>query len=578
MVNSMNQLTVELYNSVNTRLAGIRDELEKIQNIRFSTGYPGGRYLDASFFIPMDVLDTIIIKQKQRVMIRNGVKAVYEGWIDGINSIVDKYNQGVEVNVVGAWGLYAMRRYIRKNWADNRITEDVWKWAPAATGANKCDVDRQARLRFMPKNEDWLTDEFAAVIYTMPTGQTVKKITYDYDLQEGAQAWQIAFYDATNGLQSIATSTGTASSQTYTLSTPVQALQFRFISKADQTPTSDGTYYGEISNVMVYSETSAINLTEIATDIVGWNTDINSDTVRIGSNTLDLSPFIIDRWESLADVLTQAADFGDSSFNRWGVGFVLSTLATSPDGKPALSVAQYPALTDYDYAIRFDDPNLVAPIQIERDFSSIYNWIVVEWYDEEGNYNVYTPDDDANLKDATSIAAYYQRDYVLNVGNSTQTAAINSGRRFLAAYKDPQYTVNGPITVNSYIRTKSGARMPCSEMQAGYRIKIENYLNDLSGTGLTFMISQTDYDDESQTCNISIGPPSDLIFPRFVFAPKPPPNEPIEKEEESTPGGGAERLNWKRKVGLKPGTPEWEEAVRIGKKAWYKKYRNKDIW
>ena len=36
-----------------------------------------------------------------------------------------------------------------------------------------------------------------------------------------------------------------------------------------------------------------------------------------------------------------------------------------------------------------------------------------------------------------------------------------------------------------------------------------------------------------------------------------------------------ERLNWKRKVGLVEGTPEWEEAVRLGKDKWYEKYRGK---
>ena len=568
----MNNIAIEVYSSGTTRedVPGI----DKASNLRYATGYPGGRYLDASFYLPRDVMDALILKGAQRLVLRNGSRYVYEGWIDGINSILNETDQGVEVNLTGAWGFYAMRRYIRKIWSDNRVTEEPWAWAPAATGANKCFIDRSGRLRFTPKAEAWATDEYASVIYTMPTGQTIKKVTYDYDLQEGAQAWLISFYDATNGSTTIASATGTDTSQTYTLGTAVQALQFRFVSKADQTPTSDGAFYGEISNVMVYSETSAINLTEIAKDLRAWDTNINSDEDRITSNTLDLSPFIVDRWTSVADVLTQAAEFGDSSFNRWATGFVASELAATPNGEPVLSVSAYRALTDYDYAIRLDDNNVLATVEIERDYSRIYNWIVVEWYDDEGKYNVYTPDDDANLKDTTSIAAYYQRDYILNVGNSTQTAAINSGRRFLAAYKDPQYTVTGPIAIKEYIRTKDGSRLPCSELQAGYRIRIENYLEDLSGTGLTFMISHTEYDDESKMCSVSIGPPGDLIFPRFVFAEKPPPNQPIEADNSSSSSSGkADRLNWKRRRGLTPGTPEWEVAVKMGKRAWQKRFR-----
>lgn len=37
--------------------------------------------------------------------------------------------------------------------------------------------------------------------------------------------------------------------------------------------------------------------------------------------------------------------------------------------------------------------------------------------------------------------------------------------------------------------------------------------------------------------------------------------------------GSRSNLNWKRRVGLKEDTPEWEEAIRIGKRAWQKRYR-----
>jgi hypothetical protein len=150
---------------------------------------------------------------------------------------------------------------------------------------------------------------------------------------------------------------------------------------------------------------------------------------------------------------------------------------------------------------------------------------------------------------------------VINVGSSTGAAAINSGRRYLRAYKDPQYRVSGPITVESWIRGKAGNRVPCSEIYAGQRVKIENYLQDLSGTGLTFLISHTNYDDDSETNSMSIGPPGDLVFPRFVFHTPPPPD--VVTGAGDTSGGIPSRLNWKRRLGLKPGTPEWEYASNV---------------
>lgn len=47
----------------------------------------------------------------------------------------------------------------------------------------------------------------------------------------------------------------------------------------------------------------------------------------------------------------------------------------------------------------------------------------------------------------------------------------------------------------------------------------------------------------------------------------------LDRVSDTGTGGGRSNLNWKRRVGLKEGTPEWEEAIRIGKTAW--RNRNK---
>jgi hypothetical protein len=46
----------------------------------------------------------------------------------------------------------------------------------------------------------------------------------------------------------------------------------------------------------------------------------------------------------------------------------------------------------------------------------------------------------------------------------------------------------------------------------------------------------------------------------------------LENEETTGGGGSSERLNWKRRYGLTPGTPGWEEATRMGRAAWEQKY------
>ncbi|HEY4692489.1 MAG TPA: hypothetical protein VIH16_03575, partial [Bellilinea sp.] len=64
--------------------------------------------------------------------------------------------------------------------------------------------------------------------------------------------------------------------------------------------------------------------------------------------------------------------------------------------------------------------------------------------------------------------------------------------------------------VIGYIRDRYGSEVPACEIQAGKRIKIENWLNDLSGTGLTFLISATDYNDTTETCTLGIGQVDEL--------------------------------------------------------------------
>ena len=64
--------------------------------------------------------------------------------------------------------------------------------------------------------------------------------------------------------------------------------------------------------------------------------------------------------------------------------------------------------------------------------------------------------------------------------------------------------------VGGYIGAKSGQVVPSSQIRAGKRVKIENYLQDLSGTGLTFLISMIECDDRSETVAISTGLPDNL--------------------------------------------------------------------
>ena len=70
------------------------------------------------------------------------------------------------------------------------------------------------------------------------------------------------------------------------------------------------------------------------------------------------------------------------------------------------------------------------------------------------------------------------------------------------------------------------------------------------------IITATSYDADSETCVITFGPLDDLKMimaetPTFLSYDTPATGDSV---------GGKERLNWKRKIGLKPGTAAWDAA------------------
>lgn len=331
------------------------------------------------------------------------------------------------------------------------------------------------------------------------------------EIQVGkTQAWTLRLRDRTGSSNIWSVSASGTGSQDTTLGTPRQELYLEFLSAAvNQDGEANGTVYGEVSDVVVYSETGSINLTEIAKDIVGQTTDLNSSTSFVDSNTFSLVPFVTDGHETMAEILERALAYGDASFNEWIAYLDNSELVASPNGKPVLVVKERPSLTDYEYVISVNDKNLLPPFQLARDLDRVFNWIVVSYRDEENSRDIVIgPDDDSNLKDDDSISIYGKRVYEIPIKTADSTTATNVGRKFLAANKDPQWYVSGPLTVQSYIKGSDGNEIPASGIRAGNRVKIEDFVDE----DLIFLISQTTYTDQGETCAISTGTPDDLAI------------------------------------------------------------------
>ena len=515
---NLNQLVLKIYSSGTEEVVYGSNELRHAEQITFDTFYPGGLFGQFSCFIPRDPDAWWTFKAGQRLVVRNGLSVVWEGVLISPGYSAQRERSGRWLTAAGYWGQLLGVRGLRKAWCDTRIDTDSWI-TQTVTDEPQFTDDRSNRIRITPKGVVFAATELARIRYTVPTGQTVKRVTMSYDLTTSAAAasWTLRLRDNTGAanvwtVSRVAAGSSTGS-QDVTLGTPRQMLDLELLSDAIQTPAEDGSVYGQITAVKMYTETGAIDSNQIATDWQGAIAEINSDATQIDSNTLTLEPWATGSnvdYEMAADNLARLAALGDASFNPWAAYLLESDSAATPNGEPVLAFKQQPALTDYEYALRVDDAILQG---LELRKTEVWNWIVVSYRDGEGRTQWLTPDDDANLKDATSVTTYGQREKTINSSFTSSTVATNFARRFLASNKDEKFYVSGGIPVIGYLRGKQGQVIPASQLRAGKRVKIENYLTDevgVSAAGLTFIVTRTSYQDASETAALECGVSDDL--------------------------------------------------------------------
>lgn len=539
MARNSNSLTVYVYHDGGTDADNIEQSL--FSNIKYDTQYPGGIFGAASFLFSESPNHNPRIRGGDRVVFRNGLAVVYEGWVINRTFQFDADGQGLVYECAGGWGWLMMHRYWDKPWADVRVDADVWVDDTSQAGFDKCTVSRDSRLRFVPKAVAWTTNEEKRLTLTVPTGQTIKKFTYDHSV--AAANFACEFYDATNGASALTAGAG----QTYTPVTPVQAIAIRFRATGNNTPASDGSVHATVTNLVMYTETSSINLTEIFTDVVGkLSSTLNSDVSHIGSCTTSLVPFVTDGFMSMAEIVDKAASFGDTSYKPWAFGLLPSEAASTPNGRPVAYAEQFPntAGASYDYQIDLDGANVIAPLPPRQDFGEIANWIVVEYQDKTDKRQIITPDDDSNLKNTSSIAGQWgQRDDVLSIGPATQAMAVDNGRRYLAKHAWPMWKCDGGVAVLDHILDYNGQPLPASEIRAGKLLRWINFLEDVTGDGsahLTMLITHTSYDDQTGVCMLQFGKP-DLLLTNALFSFPPTWDDEVTNKQEAGQGGKGDK-------------------------------------
>lgn len=162
--------------------------LNRAQEIRFLTTYPGGIFEACSFFIPCDPTRYRPIKHMQRLQIKSGLKTVWEGYITSITIVVMPGRKGLEVQATGAWAL-AYKRFKYNRWIDRRFSSNIygvwnWEWDFSSNQNEKIDVNTTDQLLLKPKSVEWALYDRAYVFYRTNGSSNVKRIVFDYTLSE----------------------------------------------------------------------------------------------------------------------------------------------------------------------------------------------------------------------------------------------------------------------------------------------------------------------------------------------------------------------------------------------------------
>lgn len=516
---SYNRLTV----SVTRKGTYVPEEkLKRAFNFQIRKVYPGGLFATCTFSVPVRKAEKLLITGGDIIKVYNGTALVFEGLIDSIIPNPLRASGVAQIEASGYWLAYVTRQGINKRWVDSRITEAEWKFTTGTTGDGdqQCDIDREARLRFTPKGVAWADGDYAALRYTQPYGQTTKRLKYAYDLQEGAQAWEISVWRSTDAsswtkmtnLSGETFATGTtctiAASGTgsidVTLATPSRYVELRFYARAAQTPTEDGAYYGEFSSMEVYSETGNINLYEIANDIRGY-VGLSTDTTFLNSATMTTSlvpSFITQDYEYYHTILQRAAGFGDSSGNPVAFGVQPSTLTSDGTAPLFLETRADPyTATTFDYQVTTRTAQVPT---LREDYASLRNWIVVKYTDLKGQTQTLDPDEQATLTDSTSTTDYGERMLVVDAGTTDAAGALLYGERVLAHYKDPLISATGPLVCREFVTNSAGLPVPASCVQPGKLLRVMDYSN------LRGLITETNYNDSDKTVSITLGVSDDL--------------------------------------------------------------------
>jgi len=455
------------------------------------------------------------------VRVRYGLKTIL--FCGQIREVSEQIGGGVEMLAVTALGWGVIFGDDQLNWifCDTRLGE--WEIDPDASGSYRPDrfssEKRDGLLLSLRGNTHYEQNDYVAIRYTVPSGQTLSRFSASWELNipsgwGGSARLEIKTSAGEDLLSQTADGSGSIDEVVATGSPTWVEMRLYSTATAGTNyamdETEDGLCWGKLTNVKVWGDESAdITGQEIFTKLVAVASEsehgMSSSTAEIGDPAVALEPAAFDSDWKLEQIAKWAAQFGDYD-NRavaWGVRFnedrviFLETIDRATVG----------------YSVGKDS---LVRAETAGDWSKSWQKRYGRYKDESGTV-VRT----ADVEDADTIEALggYARRSDLEV-------SVTSDSDLVATILDLAIAESGPIgtksslSLSGFVRSGNGGEMFCELMQAGKMLRVEDFRAreaaleggyNLSDTYTTGLAAVVEVDAISHTVRVALGSESDTL-------------------------------------------------------------------
>lgn len=499
-----------VYDQNDTLITDPAESVEWATGLGWETLWPKG-YGACSFEVRRDIARRWAVKQAHKLKILDGLRIVYEGRLNNLRRALREGEESILVDATG-WYCRLVERKLHKRWVDIQALS-LLEWPSGASRTvQELFVEERPNndsvlVRFAAKDRTLTADtETYRLEYAMPHGSYVRRVTFDYQIRTGEGAyvrtWNVDQATAEDTISMTGTPSEVSGSKDITFSAG-DTRKFEFRISPYSTDTYDQNDWVRISNLVIYSET-ALTQGDIVEDVLGRiGEDLSVDYDEVGDPGLTLNPFTTrgDSWEPGDSIIQRVAAYGDASLNSWGLS-VWGSAGTS-DGLPKVVFEAWPGTDDWEYECHLADVT-----RFEDDVSDevLHNYVAVSFTDGARMKRHRTAEDNADLQDAASMAAYGRRDHVMDIGQGNASLADYVGERYLGYHKDP--LPKTALSVVGRLRNKRGTWVAANRVRAGERVKLVDYRG-----GQVYVLRHTRYDAETGVLEMSPDlPPDDLAI------------------------------------------------------------------